>query len=113
MTGLGWAVASICLVAVLAAPPKLGTKEPYPPMAPPFYNLVENGEAVSSIVLRPDCTEVEDFAAEQLTAYVEQMSGARLESAAEPQAGRYPIYLGEAGKDVAAQLHSGELGPQG
>jgi hypothetical protein len=108
-----WVAATVCLTAPLADPPKLGTKKPYPPMQPPFHDLVRDGEAVSCIVLQPGCTEVETFAAEELTRYLEQISGAQVAAGTEPEPDRFPIYLGAAGKEVVAHVDSAELGTQG
>jgi len=104
----------LCLAAVASVAYKPGSKEPYPPMAGPFHSLVEQATAQASIVLRPEATEVEQFAAEELATYVQRMSGARLPVVAAAEAGRYPILLGGSARErMGDAVDFGALGPDG
>ena len=99
---------------VAAAPPALGTKAPYPPVRGPFHALVEDGRPVAHIVLPEEPTDVEQFAAEELASYVEQISGADLPIRRTMGPDGYPVLLGRAalrrGRDAEDLA---PLGPDG
>ncbi|MFQ5809398.1 MAG: DUF4838 domain-containing protein, partial [Armatimonadota bacterium] len=107
-------IAAACAAALAVAPPKLGTKDPYPPMKGPFHPLVEDGRAAACIVLPDEASDVEEFAAAELAGYIERISGARLLVCRGAPPEGYPVLLGRAAvrrerdtRDLAA------LGPDG
>ncbi|MGC9316442.1 MAG: DUF4838 domain-containing protein [Armatimonadota bacterium] len=104
MIQLTLTAALICVAALTVPEPRLGTREPYPEMQPPFFDLATGGQARASIVTAPECTEVEDFAATELAEYLQQITGADFDRAAEPAGGSYPIYLGEAAREKLADV---------
>ncbi|NCO35739.1 MAG: hypothetical protein AUJ92_05880 [Armatimonadetes bacterium CG2_30_59_28] len=58
------------------------------------YALVRDGKATSCIVLMDDAGPVEKHAASELSAYLEKITGARVETVSSPAAGKYSIYIG-------------------
>jgi hypothetical protein len=60
--------------------------------------LVEGGEARAAIVVAPNATDTETFAARELAGYVEKITGTTLPLVATPPKGLYPLYLGAAAR---------------
>jgi len=80
----------------------------YEPARQPFVAVVAAGQARAQIVVPREARDLERFAAAELQAYVEKISGARLPIVKEPQrdAERYAFFLGNTARaarlDVAA-----------
>lgn len=107
-------VCSLCLAAVASVAFETGTKDPYPRMSGPFHSLVTEGKPVASVVVDPDASEVEQFAAEELAGYVGRISGATLPVGIAPAPGRYAILLGAAAREQLAEtVDFDALGPDG
>lgn len=65
------------------------------------YALVKDGTVRSCIVLPDNAGPVEKHAASELCAYLEKITGARVETMSSPAAGTYGIYIGAIGaKDI-------------
>ena len=57
------------------------------------FFLVENGQPRAGIVIAPDFTTQEAYAAAELSAYLEKLTGARVPVSLTPAQGSYPVYL--------------------
>ena len=65
----------------------------------PGHALVRDGQPASAIVLADSAGVVEKQAAQELTAYLEKITGARVETVPAPVAGKYSIYIGTLGTE--------------
>jgi len=71
--------------------------------------IVENGVGCADIVVGAEPTPTEKLAAEELQWHVLKISGAALNTAAEPQPGRMAIYVGRAAAAVGVKADDLEL----
>ena len=73
------------------------------------FFLVENGIPRATIVIAPDFTTQEAYAAAELSAYLEKLTGARVPVSLAPAQGRYPVYLTRSAarlpRELAAKFH--------
>lgn len=95
------------LCVVLAATLAFGAERQtplYPPMSPPFVEIVQERKARCAIVPSAETGKAGEWAAQQVQTYLRKMSGAEVPIVEKPEAGVFPIRLVRDGSLAEEQL---------
>ena len=90
-----------------------GHVDPYPDPEPPFHWLVDSQGARAAIVVGQDSSPLEDYAAQEISRYVEEITKASLPILTVPSQDYYPIYIGKAARNRLNYSEWQDLGKEG
>jgi hypothetical protein len=90
-----------------------GNVDPYPDSALPVHWLVDTQGARAAIIVNPGCSEIESYAAQEISDYVEKITGLSLLILTAPDQDYYPIYVGQAAKSRLSSFDWASLDDEG
>ena len=100
-------------ISVVADSDLLGTVDPYPEPQLPLHWLVDSQGVQASIIVSAGCSTLETYAAQEISDYVEKITGLSLPILTIPDQDYYPIYVGQSAKSRLNYPDWSSLGDEG
>jgi hypothetical protein len=89
------------------------TVNPFSQPEAPFYHLVNNDKPCCVLILNPESSEVEIFAANEIVRYIKKITDVQVEISQKYKKNMLPVYIGKSAKQLMPELAWGKLGTDG